>query len=211
MRERNVMDFKRLAWIGVLLVALVGSGSNCLEKKVIDVVVNETTYAVFNENHTSVQFSTSVTVDYAEEIEDILAEQGYGLGDIDTARVQGATYEVLEFLNDHDWIIGGSICVQREDQAGGEVVLISYSSESLNALIGNPKAAALTNAGVQLLNEALADFLAGGHPVLKFTVKNDSVTGGTVSAEDPLIFTWQACVVFEIIFEQTLDVPSSPI
>jgi hypothetical protein len=73
--------------------------------------------------------------------------------------------------------------------------------------MGGPVAADLNQDGVDLINAAIADFLAGYDPVLEFWV--DYETGDvdpTPTPGDPLEFTWEGCLKLYIDFIEEYDV-----
>ncbi len=202
---------KNLILFGVFIVALLVSGENCLlEEKVIDVVIKEETCAEFAENSTSETFATSVEIDYADQIDQILSDNGYSKSDIKSATLESGSYGVTSYTGTTDWIISGGITVRRVDGGGSAVTLLDYTSESVVGLLGQKKDAALTSAGVALLNDALADYLGGQEPVIEFTVNNGDVNPNP-SQGDPIVFNWRACLRINVVIEQTVDVPEPPL
>jgi hypothetical protein len=145
-------------------------------------------------------------VDYAEEIEQILLDNGFTLEEIKDAFMVGASYEVTEFTQAHDWLISGTIEVARVDIVDGPVTILNYSSQSVQAALGVTIPADLNTAGVELINRALDDFLAGGEPVLVFTVQNGSVDP-IPTEQDPIVFTWEACFKIHVIIDREVEVP----
>ena len=68
--------------------------------------------------------------------------------------------------------------------------------------------ATLVQEGVDLLNDALDDYLAGEMPVLEFAVV--SATGDVdpdPTPQDMMEFDWTACIAFHIVATVTTDAP----
>jgi hypothetical protein len=200
---------RRLAIPAILLLFLLALGPGCiLEEKVIEVVVSAETCAEFEEDEDSENFTTPVTIDYAEEIEDILADNGISRSDIMRAKLMKASYEVTSFSHTHDWVISGEITVERTDDPEGPATLVEYTSQSLEAALGVETPAALDPAGVTLINDALDDFVNGDDDVtLIFAVNNGDVGPTSPSPADRLVFTWRACVVVHVLVAEELEVP----
>ena len=185
--------------------------SGCLEEKVLEVVFGNTTCAEFQENHTSSNWTEPLDLNYADEISQILEDNGISRSDILSAHLVSGTYEVTSFAGAHDWTITGSITVQRLDapapgSSPGPATIIDYSSVSIQASLGVVNAVPLNSGGVDVINDALQDFINGLNPVIRFTVNNGSVSP-TPSTSDPIVFDWEACIFTQVIVSQTLDVP----
>lgn len=186
------------------LVFLTGGESCVVDQKVIDVVLKEKVCAVFPENSADQEYMTTETVDYAQEIDQILADNDYVRTDIAKLTVEGGAYGVVSLPDGADWEITGSVNVRRVDLGGSPVGLINYASEDLRPLIGMEKPASLNAAGVNLLNDAVEDYLNGSDPVLEF------ISMGTVdpapSEQNRIIFEWKAWVLFAVTLQEELDV-----
>jgi hypothetical protein len=192
----------------LLLVFVVMGGVSCiLEDKVIEIVLTGTTCATFHENEDSENFTTPETLDYGDEIEDILADNGISRDDIVSAVVVGGMYTVTAFSHTHDWTCSGEITVRRD--AGPDMTLIEYTSVSLMATLGVDVTADLEPGGVTILDDALQDFLAGANPVLTFTVVSET---GDVdpdpSPSDPLVFDWKACITIHVTMDEDFEGPA---
>jgi hypothetical protein len=116
-----------------------------------------------------------------------------------------ATYEVLD-PPAHDWTLTGAITVERVDNSDGPETVIDYASQSLMGAYGAPVFADLNEDGVDLINDAIDDYIAGQDPVLLFKVVN-SACSPTPSSQDQLIFDWEACVLYYAVVAETLAVP----
>jgi len=193
----------------LVLLAFALSGSDCLlYEKVLDVVFLHSTCVDFEQLEDSETFTTTETVDYADEIDGILADNDIEKSDISQAHVVSASYEVTDFAHTHDWVISGEITVRRTDVAGPTATIVEYTSESVQATLNNRTPATLVQEGVDLLNDALDDYLGGEMPVLEFAVV--SGTGDvdpTPTPQDMMEFDWTACIAFHIVATVTTDAP----
>lgn len=192
-----------------LLTTLIVSGSGCiLEEKVIDIVLSDEISAEFIENHQTEAWTNNEIVDYASEINQILEDNGYSRSDIGEAKVVSAHYGVTAFAGAHDWTINGMVEVRRIDGGIGPwTTVVNYTSVSVAGALGAKIPAALNAGGVTLLNQALADFIAGTDPILEFRVNNDGDVIPDPSAVDPIIFDWRAWLLIQVVIKETLDVP----
>jgi len=195
---------KKLLIAFVAALTLAFSVTGCLEDKVLEVVAKGETFADFEEFHTSATWNTPDTLDVADEIRKILQDNGYNLSDVKDAKLVGAAYGVTHFAQDHDWKITGAINVARTDVAAGPALLLNYSSQSVAAALGQKIPASLNGAGVGIINTALDEFLAGGSPVLEFTIVNGAVDPVPTS-QDPIEFDWRAWITFHIVIDQTVE------
>jgi hypothetical protein len=192
----------------LFLFGLIQVAGGCImEDRVIELVVNETTCAAFLEDQTSESFVTPATVDYAEELNEILDDNDLSREDIVSARLVSASYGVTDVDSAHDdWVITGSITVERVDKADGPETLWDYTSVAIASALGKKIPAVLNGDGVGVLNRALADFLAGESPVLTFKVVNSGVAP-TPSVAVPIQFAWNGCMVIDIVSKSDIEVP----
>ncbi|MFA4947101.1 MAG: hypothetical protein WC674_01170 [Candidatus Krumholzibacteriia bacterium] len=191
----------------LFLVGLIQVAGGCImEERVIELVVNETTCVDFQENHATVSFVNPVTINYANEIQKILDDNGVAREDILSARLVSASYGVTHFPEHVDWNITGSITVERVGSGDGPKTLWDYNDVSVSAALGKKKSMVLIPDGVGVLNKALADFIAGEIPELTFTVDNTGVTPSP-SVGDPIVFEWKACIVVDIVAKTDIEVP----
>ena len=196
------MTSKRFyAALALCLVPLVLPG--CLEDKVLEIVLTGETYADFSQNETTSSWTNPAIIDMAEEIRDILNDNGYTEDDLTAAHVTSAHYGVTSFSQEQNWMISGSITVSYN---AATEVLIDYTSESVPGALGKKISAPLQPAGVNLINSALDDFLNGQDPILTFTINNGSTTPSP-SVEAPMIFNWRAWLAIQVILEETVEVP----
>ena len=189
----------------VAACSLVVGGGCVLEEKVVEVVVTGETCAQFPENHESEQYTTPVIVDYASRINTVLEDNDLDREDIAEAKVMSASYRVTAFEHEHDWTISGFITVERLGDGVPETI-IDYAGVSLLAAQASAINASLNEDGVQVVNQALQDYIDGGYPMLRFEVNNGSVTPAP-SAADPIVFAWEACIKIHVLYREELEVP----
>jgi len=187
----------------VSLVSLWITG--CTEEKIIDIVLSASSCAPFEQDSESEVFTDTVLVDLGAEVDSALADAGYSRSIITGAVLNGATYQVTDFSHTHDWTITGEVLVQRLDITSTEKTLLVYAEQSLLGAMPNPVIAALTADGVALINQALDDFVDGANPVIRIVVVNGSVKE-EVSSDDPIVFNWEACLDYQIVVEETVEV-----
>lgn len=190
-----------------LLLCAVGVFNNCImEEKVIEIVVTDKTCEEMEENHDAANFVTPAVIDYATEIDAILADNDYSREDMHSARVMSASYIVTDFSHTHDWTISGYIDVERIDKTDGPATLFNYTSQSVAGAMGGYVIAPLQESGVALLNRALDDYIAGGNPVIRIAVHNGSVVP-TPGPADPIVFDWRACIMIYVTTLEEIDAP----
>ncbi len=196
-----------LTIFGMLLLAMTTMGDGCLEEKVIDIVLNSETCAEFEENHGSDSGADPVTVDYGEEIAEILLENGYTRDDITTASIKSAAIEVTQFNQPTAWQVSGQVNVEwlSGGGSGGPVPIVNFSSESVPGLLHNKKPVDLNAAGVDLMNDALQAFLDGANPVLRFTITFGDISPDPTE-QDRMIFSWKAYLLMNIVLSDTIEV-----
>jgi hypothetical protein len=190
-----------------LLLCTVSVSNNCImETKVIEIVITDSTCELLDEYHESANYVTPAILNYADEIDQILEDNGYSREEIHSARVVSGSYIVTEFSHSHDWVISGYIDVERTDIADGPATLINYTSQSVTAAMGDVVIAPLEDPGVALLDQALDDYLNGANPVLRIAVHNGNADP-TPSPADPIEFTWRACIVIYVTTLEELEAP----
>lgn len=196
----------RVLGLMALSCVLVTVGGCLLEEKVIDIVVSGETCAEFDEDHATGDFSSESELAYGQEILDILNDNDLDRSDIAKAFVVGGSYEVTDFTHSHDWIVSGSIFVERVGAGADPDTLLRYTSQSLLDALDNQIWAELHEDGVDVLNTALADFLGGALPVLRFTVENGT-TDPPPDGSDRIVFDWQTCIRMQLIYTEEFDFP----
>ncbi|MFH1756133.1 MAG: hypothetical protein ABIA59_10580 [Candidatus Latescibacterota bacterium] len=190
------------------VICMAAFGTSCiLEDKVVQIVFTDKTSAEFNENSQDEHFLTTVVVDYADQIDDILADNDIDRDSIETAIVVSASYGVTSFTQDGDWEITGTILVDRQDISIAQDTLIKYTRQSIRDALGRKIPAQLHPGGVGILNQALAQYVAGTHnPVIEFTVDNGDVEPDP-SPTNPIVFGWKTWLVIQVILTETFEVP----
>lgn len=196
----------------ILLAALlvVGTvflrGDGCIMKnKVVEIVVKSETSADFQAVGVSEVFSKEEIVVLDAEIDDALKNAGYSRDDIKKAVVMAGHYGTTANNTSHDWTISGSVKVARD--LGSPSDLMLYQSQSVDAALDKKIPAPLEATGVDVLNQAIADYLSGGSLItLTFSINNGSCTPSP-SVADPVNFNWRAWVTIHVILEDDVDVP----
>ena len=191
--------------VALLLVGLALSGSDCiLEEKVIELVVLGETCVDFDESHVTDNWTTPETHDIADELDDILADNGIDKNQIISAEVISVTYEVTELPEDApDWRLWGAITVE---YLGDLETFVNYSDERLSDLDGVAKYADLNEDGIDVIHNAIDSYLLDGSPVVTFRVENGDVDPNP-SVEVPIVFSWKACLKIYVIVEEDYEWP----
>src|SRR5262249_42273642 len=153
----NDVNTKRLfAWLAVCVVPVLLAG--CLDDKVLDLVVTGETYSDFPQNETSSSWTKPAVIEVGQEVRDILNENGYDASDLKSAHVTSVHYGVTSFDQAHDWTITGAITVTYN---GNTQTILNYTSQSVKDALGKKIPATLQQPGVDLVNQALQDFING--------------------------------------------------
>jgi hypothetical protein len=178
----------------------------------MDVVLTDVTCHTFSHNDEDENFTDVAVIDYAAKIDTILMDNDVAKEEILSAHLVSATYEVTEFTQDTNWNISGVITVERDDISHGPATIISYENGvSVPGSMGGPNPATLDEAGVAVIDSALADYIHHGRsPVLRFTVVNGDVvpSPSPVGTEPgPIIFSWDGCIEIQIIATFRGDFP----
>ena len=199
---------KRSWLILVLALGLVALLGSCLDEKVLELVLTGETYADFSENEISADNPEIAMVDVAEEVRDILEDNGYTTDDLTGAHITSVSYGVTAIppSQTHDWVLTGEIRVSRD--GGPSVVIVNYTSQSVQAALGKKISAPLEPLGVDLINDALDDFINNNaNPVLTFEVQHGTILPNTPTPSDPMVFDWRAWLAIQVILPQSVEVP----
>jgi hypothetical protein len=196
--------------LALLLAGLSLVGSGCfLEDKVIELVVTGETCADFQEDEDSASWNTPRTLDYAEQIQSILDDNGLHRSDIEEAKVTSATYTITQYSDVDEWTISGAITVKRE-YTGEPAVIVTYTDQDVNTgVVDIQYVADLESDGVDILNQALTDFINGVNPIITFEVVNDTVVPAP-TPENRLVFNWEACIKLHIVVSEEVELPDWP-
>ena len=182
----------------VLVLALAGL-SGCLEDRETEIVLNDENCETFEEDQTSENFTTPRVIGIGEELEQLLADNDASREDILEAHLVSVSYEVTEFLQDHGWELSGTITVERLDITGSPDTLVIYDTLTVSeAIVGEKTYVELHPEGVATIEQAMADFIAGGYPILRITIMNGEVDPSP-SVADPIDFTWEFCLFIQVI------------
>jgi hypothetical protein len=193
------------AALPIALVLVAGLCGCLLEDREVEVVLNGQTCTDIHEYHTTENYTTPDTLELGEDLDELLVDNDISKDDIVKAFLSSATYEITEFVHDHDWELEGVIMVERHDIGGGADTLVEYSNLFLEENVGVTLTASLHEDGVTIVNAALADYLAGAHPVIILTV----ISGGvdpSPSAGDALDFWWEPCLNIQVIYMLSTEV-----
>lgn len=203
MKMQSVVSLIVLAVMCLGAMGLAG----CTEDKLIEIAVKAEMFEDWDQDSESVSWDNTEIVDVGAKVDEALAGTKYSRSDITGAVLNGVSYGVTKYEQSIDWVVGGSVIVQRMDPtAGPETTLLLYTDESVPGTLGMKITAELVDAGVDVINAALADFLDGDNPVLKFIVRNGSVTSssGPPAPGNPIIFTWGTWVQYQILVSDTV-------
>jgi len=192
---------RTLLLLSLGLVLLLSAG--CLKEKVLEIVLTGETYADFSQDEESSSWTTPALIDVGREIREILDDSDYSTDDLTAAHITSASYGVTSFSQAHDWEISGAITVT---YGGLTETIVNYTAQSIQGALGEKISAPLVPEGVDLINQALQDFLDGDNPVLMFTIDNGT-TVPAPSAEDRMIFNWRAWLAVQVIVEESVEVP----
>jgi hypothetical protein len=148
----------------------------------------------FDEVRTSVPFATEVVSDqFATQVLASLAQAGLTADDIKSMRMTGGSVALKGKLSGHDWEITSRVDVKRQDGVFPFEPLVHEETVLLKGLKGKGLKVSLNQEGVNFVDEALADLINGGNPVLLVKMVGTNVVPAP-SPQDPMIFTWQACI-----------------
>jgi hypothetical protein len=134
---------------------------------------------------------------FRERLLNKVEDYGATLDDIDDISVVSATCKLVN-LKGHDWTITADVYVKRLDVSDGPEMLAMFDNASLKSFGGAPTEADFDSDGVDLINRALDDLLAGGDPQLALELTGESIVP-VPSPSDPLEFRWLACVEFQAV------------
>jgi hypothetical protein len=172
-----------------------------------EVVVTEKVVVQYTEYRESPSIGSAVVADtWRQRLLDALDEYGADIGDVQSITVVSGEYKTTKPSKaDHDWTVTGKVTVRRQDDPMGPVTdgpadLVNMTTQSLFGAKGKPVPADLNSAGVEVINRALQDLLAGGNPRLIVEMVSDNVTPAP-SPSDPLEFQWQARVTFQAVVD----------
>ncbi len=196
------------AALTIPLVIALGLGGCLLEDRDVQIVLNDDFCKAFPEDHASATWTHSETLEIGEDLDQLLADNEISLDQIDSIFVSGGNYDVIEYtVIDHDWLIDGTITIERTDVSGsGPITLIAASSpKSIEAeYASGPQTVPLEPAAVAMINQALYEYLnAGATPEFELSVVMGDISPPP-STEDRIVFEWQACILVQVI--STLDV-----
>jgi hypothetical protein len=209
-RRRVPGPVLRFSVVGLALVpiamALVLPG--CIERKSVQIVLSEEVGVAVHHEEPDASGGIPTPVGFPGFLESILANNGYSREDVVAVHVVGGFFGSSNVEGDHDWVVSGQIQARRTDSvvAGPTVDVMTFESQSVKNAEGKRIVAPLTTAGVELIEQAITDYLAGDSPVLEFDVNNDDVSPSP-TVIDTMALDVNAWVTLQIIIEIHADVP----
>lgn len=192
----------------ILMAFLVGLNGCLTEERRVQIVLGDENCEVFDEYQIGENFTTPYLLDVAAEIDSLLEDNELSRSDIIDAFLVSASYEVLEFEQDHGWDLSGVITIERVGSGNPPDTLLDYYEEGItvsDAVVDDKTYVKLHEAGVTVINQALDDFIAGSDPVLRIVIDNGNVDPDP-SVADPIDFIWEFCLFIQVITEIETDV-----
>jgi hypothetical protein len=181
-------------------------GDGCIMKdKVIEIIVKSETSTDFEARGQSEVFEDTGTVVLDVEVDKALKDAGYSRDDIKRAFVVTGHYGAIVNNNTHDWTVSGSIDVARD--GGAPVQAMEYTSQSVDAALGKKIRAPLKKPAVDLINQAIEDYLNGASLIALDYIVNNSDVVPSPSASDPVNFDWRAWITIHVILEDDVEAP----
>jgi hypothetical protein len=160
-------------------------------------------------NEDSENYVKTTYVFLADELDKALSDNDAAREDVVTARVVSVSYGVTQLPTNpppHDWHITGAVTVERNDISDGPATLLNYTDESVRDSYGKHTPASLNRDGVEIINRAIDNYIAGGNPSLVFRLDNGAVSP-VPTALDPIVFQWEPCMVLHIVVKKDIEVP----
>lgn len=201
---KKIIKASALAFL--LIFAVFASNCIVVEREV-DVVITDEQCLTFPENHDSENYTTPDTLFLGDELGQILIDNNVSRSDIVSGFLVSASYQVRDTILAHDWEVTGEIMIKRIDVPGPEEVFIAYDTVSVIEAMPAPIGAELEPPGVDVMDQAFEDFIAGANPILVFTVVNGNVEPNP-SPTDPIVFIWYPCVTVQVV--ATIDLENIP-
>ena len=193
--------------VAALLSSAVFQTTGCLKEKVYEIVLFDETSTDIHHQETSVNNSQPVIVNYGDQIDKILKDAGWSRDKVKSAKVVAAYYGATANNNSHDWAVAGGFQVERIDDPAGPALIVNYTFDSVDMALGKKIQASLNDAGVDILNQALADFISGANPVLEFSVADGATITPTPSGADALDVETRAWIKIHVILEDESEFP----
>ncbi len=200
MNQDKAPNVKRIAAaLGFVLLFFGLTGQSCTPDRVVDVVITVDLTALIHAQGSQNTFSGSTTVSVEDQIDIQKILDDNGLESIDTVTVQSVFLKTTVKDPTTSRTVSGSIDVQR---TGSPASLVAFQS----AVVDDPvwedwNPVALQSAGVTILNDALADVVAGVPASLTFSVGGTSTP--TSIATD---FWWGAKLRLNVVGTKKITV-----
>lgn len=188
-----------MAALGVLLAS-----TGCIYNH-SDMVITDKVCVLLHEVQTTGTFTSFVVCDqFKTELEAKLKENNVDVKDVKSIHMVDASFKVKSF-KPHDWKITAQIDIARQDTPGGAYddgpqPFTRFKNESLKELKGDREEPKLYEGGVKVVDRALKSLLNGEDPRLVLIINNETIKP-TPSPADPMEFTVDTCVKFQIVIK----------
>jgi hypothetical protein len=201
---------KKMITVIAVAAFLCSAVIGCLDEKVFEIVLFGETSHDIHHVETSATYTDPDTVDYADEIDKILSDAGWNKSDIKSAKIVSAFYGVTDWVipdPPHDWKLEGYAMVRRLDVTSLADTIVEYTYASVENALGRRIQARLHADGVDILNQALDDYLADiRRPVLEFSILNGDIDPEP-SDDDPLNVKSRFWLKLHVIKDESAEFP----
>jgi len=193
--------------VHLLVITALGmllANAGCIYNQ-CDLVLTDKVCVDIHEVQTTGTFTSFVVADeFKAALEQKLVDNNLTVDDIRSIHMVGANFKVKSF-KPHDWKITAKIDIARQDSVEGAYddgpkPFTKFKNESLACLKGDREEPKLYSDGVKLVDRALASLLKGEDPRLVLIINNENIQP-TPSVSDPMEFTVNTCVKFQIVIK----------
>jgi hypothetical protein len=203
-------SFKRFALVPAVALLVIGSGCNMVDTPTQPnenfgaLILIETFCVPFVENATTGSFGSAVVAEeFKAEILAWFSSKGISLDCVDAIFMIAAKIKCTDFNGSHSSDVTSYVTIKRTDISDGPKTLltsqtVTVPNECDAPYYYRPK---LGLGGVLLVNRALNDLVDGSDPTLVVEMKATDVDPEP-SVNDPLSFTWEACVTVTAIVDK---------
>lgn len=194
-----------LIMFSLLLALGVSCDFDIMKERTLEFVIPCEVCFEFTQNESSANFSRMVEIQFANRIDEELEENDISKEDVESIQVVSVSYEVKTVENG-SWTITGEAEVMRADAGGEWKKILNYTEVSLLDAMDEVNYADLNQDGIEVVNQAAADYLGGSSPLLRFRIINGDVEPDP-SPENRLIFAWEFCVHLHVVVSKDIEVP----
>jgi hypothetical protein len=202
----------------LVLVSFFACGNGCvIETRELTIVVTDYVCTKYEEEHYDENYMDpmeTVTETFWQDLDDVLAENDMTKDDVEGASVSGVYYRVLEGPTAPppgytEWTVSGRILVQLGDDI--PVLIARYQSVALTEGMGSPDSdyfrIMTEDAGLDVLDLALEQYLDGGYPEVTFYSDHEvDDIDPSPSGDWPFVMDWEGCLSMRIDFVEEYDV-----